>query len=167
MGSPSVIGDQGAKRSVWGKVCKFIFSNPVTSPLVSSQARRRVLVFGFVLVLIAFPLAGWLSGSLWAVALVGLLYAAGSLLMAAATQGMLDRPLRALDERQRHVRRSLFREPYMTGAALGIAGGLVIALALQADDALSMGLLLAVFGFVFGLPAMVLAWNLADDVDDE
>jgi hypothetical protein len=94
-------------------------------------------------------------------------YAAGSVLLAAATGGVLDRPMGSLDERQRHLRRTLFREPYQTGAALGLVGGLVVAVALRAGEGVMLGLLLLVVGVVFGLPSMVLAWRLPDGIDDD
>jgi len=53
---------------------------------------------------------------------------------------MTNQPLRSLDERQLHLRRSLFREPYATGASLGLAGG---------------------------LPSMVLAWRMPVDLTDD
>jgi hypothetical protein len=139
----------------------------VMAPFRSRAGRRRAVGL-YLLVLAAVPVVGWLAGQLWVVLLLLIPYAVGSLLLAVATQGLLDRPLRSLDERQLDLRRSLFREPYATGASLGLAGGLVVAVATLAEPALAMGLLVAVFGLVFGLPSMVLAWRMpADLADDE
>lgn len=156
-----------AHRKVWWTGCRVLRDSRMMAPFRSRAGRHR-LVGLYLLVLAAPPAVGWLAGQLWAVLLLLIPYAVGSLLLAVTTQGLLDRPLRSLDERQLHLRRSLFREPYVTGATLGLAGGLVVAGATLADDALMMGLLLAVFGLVYGMPSMVLAWRMpADLADDE
>ena len=59
-------------------------------------------------------------------ALLFIPYAVVTVLLAIATQGLLNRPLGSLDEQQVHVRRSLFREPYGAGVGLGLVGGLVV-----------------------------------------
>jgi hypothetical protein len=67
-----------------------------------------------------------------------------------------------------HLRRSLFREPYGAGVGLGLAGGVVVAAATLADEALMMGLVVAVLGLLFGIPLTVLAWRMpANPADDE
>lgn len=135
-------------------------------PFVSSRPGRRGLVIGYLMVLVAFPVAGWLTESVVAVAVLGLLYVVATLMIAVATGGVLDKPIRRLDERQRQVRQSLFTDPYATGAALGLAGGLIIAFSLQAEDALALGVFMFVFGLLFGLPSMLYAWSIPD-FDDE
>jgi hypothetical protein len=154
------------RKASWTGACRLLRDSRMMAPFRSRAGRQR-LVGLYLLVLAAPPVVGWLAGQLWVVLLLLLPYAVGSLLLAVATQGLLDRPLRSLDERQLHLRRSLFREPYVTGASLGLAGGLVVAVATQADDALMMGLLLAVFGLVFGTPSMVLAWRIPVDLADD
>jgi hypothetical protein len=151
----------------WTGACRMLRESRMMAPFRSRTGRHR-LVGLYLLVLAALPVVGWLAGQLWMVLLLLIPYAVGSLLLAVTTQGLLDRPLRSLDERQLVLRRSLFREPYVTGASLGLAGGLVVAVATLTELALMMGLLVAVFGLVYGLPSMVLAWRMpADLADDE
>src|SRR5262252_1484092 len=140
------------KRSWWSAACRVVHASRVMTPFRSRAGRRR-LVGLFLLVLAAFPILGWLTDQAWVVALNLVPYAIGSVLLGVATQGMLDRPVRSLDERQVHLRRGLFREPYHTGAVLGLAGGLVVAAAARLGDAPRLGLFLLVVGFVFGLPS--------------
>jgi hypothetical protein len=155
------------RKAWWTGTCRVLHDSRMMAPFRSRAGRHR-LVGLYLLVLAALPVVGWLAGQLWVALLLLIPYAVGSLLLAVATRGLLDRPLRSLDERQLHLRRSQFREPYTTGATLGLAGGLVVAVATLADDALTMGLLLAVFGLVYGIPSMVLAWRMpADLADDE
>jgi hypothetical protein len=155
------------RKAWWTGACRVLHDSRMMGPFRSRAGRRRLAGL-YLLLLAAVPLVGWLAGRLWVVLLLLIPYAVGSLLLAVATQGLLDRPLRSLDERQLDLRRSLFREPYATGASLGLAGGLVVAVATLAEPALAMGLLVAVFGLVFGLPSMVLAWRMpADLADDE
>ena len=155
------------RKAWWTGACRMLRESRMMTPFRSRAGRQRVV--GLYLLALAAPLVvGWLTGQLWVVLLLLIPYAVGSLLLAVTTQGLLDRPLRSLDERQLHLRRSLFREPYVTGATVGLAGGLAVAVATLADDALTMGLLVAVFGLVYGIPSMVLAWRMpADLADDE
>jgi hypothetical protein len=43
----------------------------------------------------------------------------------------------------------------------------VVAVATRAEDALMMGLVLVVFGLVYGLPSMVLAWRMPAALTDD
>ncbi|MDH3681208.1 MAG: hypothetical protein OEV40_14815 [Acidimicrobiia bacterium] len=130
---------------------------------LQNRQRRRGLATAFLALLAAFPLVGWMTGRMWPVLVLLAPYAALSVLLAAATYGIMDRPLRGLDERELEQRRSLFREPYVTGTSLGIVGGLVMAAGLGAEDGLMMGTLLAVVGLLYGLPSLVFTWTLPND----
>jgi hypothetical protein len=154
------------QKAWWTGTCRMLRDSPIMAPFRLRAGRHR-LVGLYLTMLAALPVVGWLTGPLWVAPLLLIPYAVGSLLLAVTTQGLMDRPLRSLDERQLHLRRSLFREPYATGASLGLAGGIVVALATRADDALMMGLLLAVFGLVYGLPSMVLAWRMPADLTED
>jgi hypothetical protein len=151
----------------WTGACRKLHDSWMMAPFRSRAGRHR-LVGLYLMVLVALPVVGWLTSRLWVTALLFIPYAVVTLLLAIATQGLLNRPLGSLDERQVHLRRSLFREPYGAGVGLGLVGGLVVAVATLADEALMMGLVIAVLGLLFGLPLMVLAWRMpANDTDDE
>ena len=159
-------GRRDTKSALWSRLCGFFFRSKLLRPLVSTRTGRRSVVVGNGLTLLGFTLGAWLTGSAGAVAALVAPYLVFTLAIAVATGGVLDKPIRYLDERQRQARRSLFGDPYATGAALGLAGGLLIAFSLQAEDALALGVFMSVFGAVFGLPSMVYAWSIPD-VDDE
>ncbi|MBO3745227.1 hypothetical protein J5X84_04040 [Streptosporangiaceae bacterium NEAU-GS5] len=151
----------------WPGACRKLHDSRMMAPFRSRAGRRR-LVGLYLMVLVALPVAGWLTDQVWVTALLFIPYAVVTLLLAIATEGLLNRPLGSLDERQVNLRRSLFREPYGAGVGLGLAGGLVVAVATLADEALMMGLVIAVLGLLFGLPLMMLAWRMpANPVDDE
>lgn len=151
----------------WTAACRKLHDSRMMAPFRSRVGRRR-LVGLYFLVLVALPVGGWLTNQLWVTALLFVPYAGVTLLLAIATQGLLNRPLGSLDEQQVHLRRSLFREPYGAGVSLGLVGGLVVAMATLADEALMMGLVVADLGLLFGLPLMVLAWRMpANPTDDE
>lgn len=154
-------------HSLFGSLCGRLGRSRVVQ-WFSTRTRRRGLVVGFGAILAAFPIAGWLIDQMWVTMLVLIPYMGGSLLLAATGQYLLDRPLRSLDERQRQVRQSIFASPYAVGAAVGLAGGLVLARALDAQsEASTMGWTLVVIGFVVGLPSMMLVWKLPEPIDDE
>lgn len=157
-------GQTRERPSMWRRVCATVFSHPSLRRLRTRRARRW-LVGGVVLALIAMPLAGWLSGELWPVLGLMLPWALLSVALAASLEGLFDRPLSKLDERQRHLRQTVFREPYMFGATLGLAGGLMVAVALTLSEGLSLGVMLAVVGTITLLPSMAVAWRLPDEVD--
>ncbi len=154
-------------RTWWTRLCRRLYDSWMMAPF-RSRAGRHQLVGLYLVVLAALPAAGWLTGQLWVVALLMIPYAVGSVLLAIATQGLLDRRLRSLDERQVHLRRSLFREPYTTGASFGLVGGLVEVIATMTDnEGLMMGLIVGVFGLLYGIPSMVLAWRMPADLTDD
>ncbi len=164
---PTAQGGHITGRKTWLRAaCGWLFASDAFAPL-RSQRPRRVLAVGFGLVLAAFPLVGWATGREWPVLLLLIPFAAGMLLLAAATQGMLDRPARYLDERELLQRRTLFREPYITGASIGLVGGMVAVGSFGAGGGVMMGALLAIVGFIYGLPMMMLAWKLPDLTHDE
>lgn len=148
------------------RMCRGLYHNRLVAPFVDSRPRRRALVVAYGLSLAAFPLAGLLIGQMWAIAIVGLVYFVGSLMLAVATNGVADKPMRFLDERQRHMRRTLFGDPYVVGVSIGLVGGLLVGLALDASVPVSLGVFMAIFGAAFGLPSMIYAWSLPD-LDDE
>jgi hypothetical protein len=154
------------QKAWWTGACRVLRDSRMMAPFRSHAGRRR-LVGLYLMVLAALPVVGWITGQLWVVLLLLIPYAVGSLLLGVTTQGLLDRPLRSLDERQLHLRRSLFREPYATGAGFGLVGGLLVAVATRAEPALMMGLVVAVFGLIYGLPSMVLAWRMPVDLNDD
>lgn len=147
-------------------LCRALFADARFASLKVRRRRRRLAV-AFTAVLGGFPLVGWLTGELWPVMVWMIPYLAGAVVLSVATQGLLDRPRSALDERQLETRRSIFPEPYFTGAGLGLAGGLLAATATTAPEGVMAGTFMAVVGLVFGLPSIVLAWSLPDEVDDE
>jgi hypothetical protein len=151
----------------WAAACRKLHDSSMMAPF-RSRAGRRWLVGMYLVVLVALPVGGWLTSELWVPAVLLIPYAGMTLLLAIATQGLLNRPLGSLDEQQVHLRRSLFREPYGVGVSLGLVGGLAVAVATMADEALAMGLVVAVLGLLFGLPLIVLAWRMpASPTDDE
>jgi hypothetical protein len=154
------------RKTWWTSACRRLCDSPLMAPFRSRAGRHR-LVGLFLIALAALPVAGWLTGQLWVVLLLLIPYGVGSVLLAVTTQGLLDRPLSSLDERELHQRRSILREPYGTGATIGLTGGLLVALATLADDALMMGAFVAVIGLVYGLPSMLLAWRMPADLNDD
>lgn len=159
------------RRAVSGgrlaRMCRRLYDNRLLKPFVGSRRRRRALVVAYALALVAFPLAGLLVEQLWAIAIVGLFYAVGTLMLAVATGGFADKPMGFLDERQRHIRRTLFGDPYLVGVSIGLASGLIVGLTLDASEAVSLGVFMSVFGAAFGLPSMIYAWSMPDHEDED
>lgn len=145
--------------------CRVLFGHPLVR-WFNSRGRRRVLVAGYVLLLALFPTVTSMTNQLWPALVLLLPTVIASLLLGGVTDGLFDRPLSALDERQRHLRHTVFTNPYLTGASLGIAAGLLLAVALGSDRPATTGWSVAMLMLVFTLPTIVLAWKLPAEVDD-
>lgn len=153
-------------RSAWARLCRVLSHHPLFRPF-RIQRNRRLLVIGYILVLAAMPLVGWLTDQVWAVLVLFIPFALGGILLGGANQGLLDRPIHRLDERERQLRQTIFSDGFSVGATAGLLSGMVAMVAFDQSDALMMGLLVAALSGLFLLPAMVLAWRMPDEVDDE
>lgn len=130
---------------------------------------RRTVAAAYVLATAGFVGIGAIVDSIWFVIawLVGP-FAVAAFTLTAATSGLAEAPIGRLDERQQDVRRRMFGDPYQFGATLGLAAGLVAAWAISSDDeALGAGTLIAVIGVLYGIQAVVIAWTMPAEPDDE
>ncbi len=152
--------------SAWARLCRALAHHPAFAPF-RTQRNRRLLVVGYALLLVAMPIVGWITDQLWAVLLLFLPFAVGGILLGGANQGLLDRPLSRLDEREREIRQNIFREPYGVGATFGLVAGMIAMASFGQSDAKMMGILVPTMSGLFLIPAMVLAWRTPDEVDDE
>lgn len=62
------------------------------------------------------------------------------------------------------MRLSLFPDPYVVGANIGLLGGLLSARAISDDRDLFLAPIVV---SIFALPALVMAWKLPDNVADD
>jgi hypothetical protein len=156
-----------ASKRWWAAACHMLHGSRVTAPF-RTRTGRRWLVGMYLLDLAAFPILGWLTDQLWLVMVNVIPFVVGALLLAVATQGILDRPERSLDERQIQLRRRIFGEPYFAGLCVGLAGGLIVAAATGIDDEpMLAGVVLLVIGFGVCLPSLALAWSLPKEPDND
>lgn len=133
----------------------------------TTVARRRVLVLALVAALGLAPAVGWLTGSWVAVAVMWAAILLLAVQVSASTRWRFDRATRTLDERERHERNAVFKQPYFTGLAVGIVGTAVVTVLLEdpAEPA-SLATAVAVWMAMFLVPTVVLAWTLPDEVVD-
>lgn len=157
--------ERTAGRRWLNMACRTLFGERFEA-LRTKSARRRLSV-AYVAVAVAFPLAGHLMREMWAVLAVLLAFGAVTVLLGIATRGIFDKPLRYLDERQRHMRLTVIGNPYFVGVAMGLAGGLVVAASFEQPDPVMAGWVLAVNAALFGLPAVIGAWTFPGEVDDD
>lgn len=155
-----------APTSAWARLCRALAHHPAFR-LFRTRRNRRLLVVGYLLVLVSMPLVGWVTDQLWPVLLLFVPFALGGLLLGGANQGLLDRPLSRLDEREQQIRRTIFQEPYGVGATFGLLAGMIVMLAFDQPDPLMMGILVPTMSGLFLVPAVVLAWRSPDRIDDE
>lgn len=147
---------------VWSRLCR---SRVVA--WARPRGPRRLLVGASSATLVAMPLVGWSTDSLWWTASLLVPYLGLNVLLAASTNGLLDRKLSSLDERERMVRMSVFREPYVVGVTIGLLVGAIGFTVLLSEEAWAIGAMLAMYSSVYLIPTSVLAWKLPDEVRDE
>jgi hypothetical protein len=130
-----------------------------------TRSRRRGLV---ILVIGSLALFAWAivtEASRWPLAASALPAVISLLAIGTATYGLADRSIGSLDEQQRHMRLSLFSDPFAAGAVIGMAGGVGSMIAVERGYDLLGAPIVAL---VFAVPALVMAWKLPDElVDDE
>lgn len=88
-------------------------------------------------------------------------------MLAASTNGLMERKLSSLDERERLVRLTVFREPYVVGGTIGLLVGVVGFSVVQFDEGWAVGAMVAMYSSAYLIPTGVLAWKLPDEVPDE
>ena len=142
-----------------------IYDRPWFAPFRTRRGRRR-LVIAYLFAIVALPIIGSLSGRVWVVFVAMVPYAVGSVLLAVSIRGLFDHPMLSLDERQRHLRQTVFSNPYYAGATAGLAAGMIVWAAAGLDDASGVGWVVGAFGLLFGLPSMAVALRLPDEEDD-
>jgi len=132
-----------------------------------SQRSRRLIAGFFNASLIALLVVTWFIDSYWlAVPFFGF-YAVGTLMLLASTRGITSEDSNRLDEHQISVRNAVFKQAYMIGIAVAMAGGYLISSISDTDTAFELGVWVSVFGFVATLPAQILAWTLPGEDSDE
>jgi predicted MFS family arabinose efflux permease len=132
-----------------------------------TRRNRRSLAVFYAANLAAMLLASWLVDSYWVIVPFAVLWVASMIMVTKSTRGITAEGDRSLDEQQIAFRNAGFKASYWIGVAVAFAGGLIVASISDSDTAFEVGLFLGVWGFVSGLPAMVVAWTLPPEVDDE
>jgi len=147
---------------VWSRICR-----SRTTARLRPRRFRRALVISSILILGAMPLVGWLTGEIALAAMLLVPYMAVNILLAASTGGLFERRMSSLDERERMLRLTVFREPYIVGVTIGILVGWIGLGGLSSDEGWLNGLVLAVLSSAYLIPTKVLAWNIPDEAFDE
>lgn len=147
-------------------LCRRFYENPRFEVLRTTRNRRRIVAL-YVLSLAALPATAWATGQFWAVMVSFALWQFAVLALGLATRGLTEKPMKYLDERERHARQSMFREPYWVGAIAGLGGGLVMADSFNASEAMSTALFFLVFGVLWGLPNTAMALRLPEEESDD
>lgn len=162
---PDTIEKQNSDGAYAAKM-KRVFDNPRVEKYQTRKIRRS-LVFGMVawfvvtnLVAFNFPHLTWVWG-----VLIGLFFPLMSMINM-SVRGVTEIPLKALDERQGQLKSKAYLQAYVVGViAAGLLGYAFATIGTDGFPAVPM--LAGGMGIIAGLPAMLLAWNLPDELDDE
>ncbi len=160
------------KRS-YGDIMSEVFQSPLVEKF-QTRVRRRSLVIsmglwmaGITALCLLLPQAWWLWGPLF------LLFFPLASMINMSVRGVTEIPISHLDDRLAQLRARAFHDAYYIGVVLALIGGIVLQEYLFATVGESRPLLSIVpiggmlGGFLFGLPAVMLAWRLPDEPEHE
>lgn len=135
---------------------------------LQTRTRRRSVAAFYVGVLGSLMLVTWLVDSYWLAAPFVVLFMAGTVLLHGSVRGMAEASSQELDERQIALRNAGYRYTYWAGVMVAFIGGLFVARVSDWDTAFELGLFVAVWGILSGLPALFLAWTLpSEELNEE
>ena len=134
---------------------------------LQTRSRRRSLAAFYIGVLGLFMLVTAFIDNNWLAAPFMVLFMSGTVLLHGSVRGMADASSQDLDERQIALRNAGYRYTYWAGVTVAFLGGLFVAEISDWDTAFEIGLFIAVWGAVTGLPALFLAWTLPSEAPDE
>ena len=160
------------KRS-YGDIMSEVFESPLVERF-QTRMRRRTLVLimlawmvGLTAICLLLPDAWWLWGPLF------LLFFPLASMINMSVRGVTEIPISYLDDRLAQLRARAFHDAYYVGVVLALLGGITAQefLFSAAGDTrpflsiVPIGGMLG--GFLFGLPAVMLAWRLPDEPEQE
>ncbi|GGX60442.1 hypothetical protein GCM10011309_07850 [Litorimonas cladophorae] len=150
----------------YAQTLKTTFNSPMVEKFQKRKI-RRLLVLGLVgwfivtnLVAFNFPHLIWA----WGILFLGFFPLVSMINM--SVRGVTEIPLGALDERQGQVKSKAFLGSYVQGVSLAGILGFMIA-RVGGDGPHTLPMIAGGIGIVICLPAMLLAWNLPDELDAE
>lgn len=145
---------------------KDIFENPMVERFQKRKTRRLLVtgMFTWFLVtnVVAFTFPNWIW--VWGALFLGFFPLASMINM--SVRGVTEIPLAVLDERQAELKSKAYLSAYYLGIVLALILGFALA-KLMTSGPHVLPLMGGGVGMLFGLPAMMLAWRLPDEVDSE
>lgn len=146
--------------------CRAFYEHERWEPLQTGR-NRKLISIAYVVMLGMVPLIAWLTDSLWLVMITYVIWVIPLVLLGLSTRGLTDRPMRHLDERERAWRRTVFSEPYWVGVVAGLFAALLLSFSFDTSEAKTNAILFVVFGVLWGIPNLTLAWRLPDGTSDD
>ena len=132
-----------------------------------TRRNRRALALFYVAVLGALLAITALIDSYLPVIPLAALYVTFTLLLNLSTRSIAGQATDALDEQQVSIRNAAYQRSYWAGTMVAFLGGIGVAGLSDTDTAFEVGLFLAVWGLLSGLPMLVVAWTLPEEAGDE
>lgn len=132
-----------------------------------TRRSRRITVALYLSTLAALLLVTGFFDNYWPVLPLFSLSTLTVLLLHASTRGIAGLAAESLDEQQIAVRDAGYKASYILGVTTAFIGGFWVSAVSDSDTAFEAGLVLAVLGFVTGLPTLIVAWVLPGEAPDE
>lgn len=150
----------------YGAYMKRIFDNPMVERFQKRKTRRSLVMamlgwyIAINLVAFNFPYLVWV----WGLMFLGFFPLMSMLNM--SVRGITEIPLKSLDERQGQLKSKAYLQAYIVGVvAAGLLGYAIAQIGTDGFHAVPM--FAGGMGIIVGLPTMLLAWNLPDELDEE
>lgn len=162
------------KRS-YGQVMADTFSSPMVERFQARSIRRLLVLTMLTLTAVEIALVTWVPALWWVYCPLVLAFFPLASMINMSVRGVTEIPLSHLDDRLAQLRMKAFHDAYYLGALLALIAGIwstTLFNSLSGTGAVLAGLRLGVAGAfivggLVGLPAIMLAWRLPDELADE
>jgi hypothetical protein len=156
------------RMGIYGNLMVRTFSTPIVERF-QTRIRRRILTvlklancLGIAAICWFWPSAWWVLGPLF------MLEFLTASLLNMSVRGITEIPLNHLDDRQAQQRMKAFHDSYRIGVPVAVLTGIGLVRMFSTDGIVAPFLFLgAIAGGVSIIPAMLLAWRLPDESDEE
>ena len=158
--------DNDNREQGYGAFLRQTFDHPMVERFQKSKTRRILVLLMCAWYLIVNVMACSFPGAIWVWGLLFLAFFPLASAINMSVRGVTEIPFKDLDDRQANLKSRAYMNAYWLGICLAIIFGFAVATVGFADLHI-LPFLAGGAGLLVGLPAMLLAWKLPDETDDE
>ncbi len=159
--------DKTRSEKGYAGLMKRTFENPMVERFQKRKTRRMLVVLMLSWYIVVNFIAFSFPTTIWAWGLLFLGFFPLASMINMSVRGVTEIPIKALDDRQAHLKSQAYLHAYGFGITLAVVFGYFLAKLIADGLGLhSLPFFAGGAGILIGLPAMLLAWRLPDETDD-